>query len=70
MREAELLEQMVPSVLACLEYRHAYVRKYAILAVFSIFKVSEHLLPDAKEIINSFIVAETDPYVKEMHLLG
>ncbi|CAI4363736.1 APG_G0011200.mRNA.1.CDS.1 [Saccharomyces cerevisiae] len=70
LREAELLEQMVPSVLACLEYRHAYVRKYAILAVFSIFKVSEHLLPDAKEIINSFIVAETDPICKRNAFIG
>ncbi|EHN03065.1 Sec26p [Saccharomyces cerevisiae x Saccharomyces kudriavzevii VIN7] len=70
LREAELLEQMVPSVLACLEYRHAYVRKYAILAVFSIYKVSEHLLPDAKEIINSFIVAETDPICKRNAFIG
>ena len=70
LREAELLEQMVPSVLACLEYRHAYVRKYAILAVFSIYKVSEHLLPDAKDIINSFIVAETDPICKRNAFIG
>ena len=64
------MEQMVPAVLGCLEYRHAYVRKYAILAVFSIFKVSEHLLPDAREIINSFIVAETDPICKRNAFIG
>lgn len=70
LREAELLEQMVPSVLQCLEYRHAYVRKYAILAVLSIYKVSEHLLPDAKEIIHTFLSAETDPICKRNAFLG
>ena len=70
LKEAELLEQMVPSVIQCLEYRHAYVRKYAILAVLSIYKVSEHLLPDAKEIINSFLAAETDPICKRNAFVG
>lgn len=70
LREPELLEQMVPSTLACLEYRHAYVRKYAILAVLSIYKVSEHLIPDAKEIINTFLLAETDPICKRNAFLG
>lgn len=70
LREAELLEQMVPSVLACLDYRHAYVRKYAILAVLTIYQVSDHLLPDAKEIIQSFLAAETDPICKRNAFLG
>lgn len=70
LKEAELLEQMVPSVLACLEYRHAYVRKYAILAVFSIYKVSDHLLPDAKDVINTFLIAETDPICKRNAFVG
>ncbi|CDO92370.1 unnamed protein product [Kluyveromyces dobzhanskii CBS 2104] len=70
LREVELLEQMVPSVRACLEYRHAYVRKYAILAVLSIYKVSDHLIPDACEVIDSFLVAETDPICKRNAFLG
>ncbi|CCD24166.1 coatomer subunit beta NDAI_0C05070 [Naumovozyma dairenensis CBS 421] len=70
LRESELLEQMVPSVLQCLQYRHAYVRKYAILAVLSIYNVSEHLLPDAKDIINTFLVAETDPICKRNAFLA
>ncbi|CAH01736.1 coatomer subunit beta [Kluyveromyces lactis] len=70
LKEAELLEQMVPSVRACLEYRHAYVRKYAILAVLSIYKVSDHLIPDACEVIDSFLVAETDPICKRNAFLG
>ncbi|SCU86976.1 LAME_0D08306g1_1 [Lachancea meyersii CBS 8951] len=70
LREADLLEQMVPAVRQCLEYRHAYIRKYAILAVYSIFKVSDHLIPDACEIINSFLIAETDPICKRNAFLG
>lgn len=70
LKEAELLEQMVPSVLACLEYRHAYVRKYAILAVLSIYNVSDHLLPDAKDVLNTFLIAETDPICKRNAFVG
>lgn len=70
LREADLLEQMVPAVRSCLEYRHAYIRKYAILAVYSIYKVSEHLIPDACEIMDSFLVAETDPVCKRNAFLG
>lgn len=70
LKEADLLEQMVPSVRSCLEYRHAYVRKYAILAVYSIYKVSAHLIPDACEIIDSFLIAETDPICKRNAFLG
>lgn len=70
LKEAELLEQMVPSVLACLDYRHAYVRKYAILAVLSIYEVSDHLIPDAKELINTFLAAETDPICKRNAFIG
>lgn len=70
LKETELLEQLVPSVMGCLEYRHAYVRKYAILAVLSIYQVSDQLLPDAKEIINSFLAAETDPICKRNAFIG
>ncbi|CCF58429.1 hypothetical protein KAFR_0E02770 [Kazachstania africana CBS 2517] len=70
LKEAELLEQLVPSVLGCLEYRHAYVRKYAVLAVLSIYNVSEHLLPDAKDIIKTFLAAETDPICKRNAFLA
>lgn len=70
LKETELLEQLVPSVMPCLEYRHSYVRKYAILAVLSIYQVSDHLLPDAKDIISSFLAVETDPICKRNAFLG
>lgn len=43
----ELLEPLVPSVLACLEHRHSYVRRHAVLAVAAIYKLpkGELLLP-------------------------
>lgn len=64
LKEPDLLEQLVPSARACLEHRHAYVRKYAIFAIYSIYLVSDHLIPDAPEIINDFLITETDPICK------
>lgn len=64
LKEPDLLEQLVPSARACLEHRHAYVRKYAIFAIYSIYLVSDHLIPDAPEIINDFLITETDPTCK------
>lgn len=64
LHEPELLEQLVPSARACLEHRHAYVRKYVIFAIYTIYTVSDHLIPDAPEIINDFLVTETDPTCK------
>ncbi|KAH8924967.1 ARM repeat-containing protein, partial [Atractiella rhizophila] len=60
-REVELLEPLVPTARACLEHRHQYVRKNAIFAIFSIYKVAEHLVPDAAELLETFLAAESDP---------
>jgi coatomer subunit beta len=38
LREPELLEPLVPAILSCLEHRHAYVRRNAVLAVAAIYK--------------------------------
>jgi len=59
-KDAELLEPLLSSARQCLEHRHAYVRKNAVLAVSSIFQHSEHLIPDAPELIYTFIQAEND----------
>ncbi|KAI8831069.1 adaptin N terminal region-domain-containing protein [Chytriomyces cf. hyalinus JEL632] len=64
LQEDELLEPCVPPVRACLEHRHSYVRKNAILAIYSIFKNFEHLIPDAPELIHNYIQAEADPNCK------
>lgn len=60
LREPELLEPLLSSTRACLEHRHAYVRKNAVLAVTSIYSHSESLIPDAPELVQKFLETESD----------
>lgn len=64
LKEPELLETLVPNVRQCLEHRHAYVRKNAVFALWSIHKVSDHLAPDADELIYRFLYEENDSVCK------
>ncbi|ODV79995.1 Coatomer, beta subunit [Suhomyces tanzawaensis NRRL Y-17324] len=64
LKEPELLETLVPNVRQCLEHRHAYVRKNAIFAIYSIYKVSDHLSPDTDELIYRFLYDESDSVCK------
>ncbi|CAG9465410.1 unnamed protein product [Pedinophyceae sp. YPF-701] len=61
--EEEILEPLVPSVIANLEHRHSYVRRNAVLALDSIAKLpkGDLLLPDIGEVIASFLSQEQDP---------
>ncbi|KAH9897960.1 coatomer protein [Cubamyces lactineus] len=63
-KEAELLEPLIPTCRACLEHRHSYVRKNAVFAVYSIYREFEHLIPDAPELIQTFLAAESDATCK------
>jgi len=60
--EEEILEPLVPSVLANLEHRHSFVRRNAVLAVNAIYKLpkGELMIPDAPDIIESFLQQEQD----------
>jgi coatomer subunit beta len=60
LREPELLESLIPSVKGCLTHRHPYVRRNAVLAVFTIFRAFPDLIPDAPEDITRFMEEETD----------
>ncbi|KAK5134136.1 hypothetical protein LTR08_006911 [Meristemomyces frigidus] len=60
LREPELIEPLLAPARACLEHRHSYVRKNAVFAVASIFQHSEHLMPDAPELIQTFLESESD----------
>ncbi|TGO51227.1 hypothetical protein BCON_0166g00140 [Botryotinia convoluta] len=60
LRESELIEPCLAPTKACLEHRHAYVRKNAVFAVASIFQHSEGLIPDAPELIAAFLETESD----------
>lgn len=64
LKEPELLETLVPNVRQCLLHRHAYVRKNAVYALYSIYQVSDHLIPDAPELIYSFLAEEFDSVCK------
>lgn len=64
LKEPELLETLVPNCRTCLEHRHSYVRKNAIFAIYSIYQVSDHLIPDAPELIKDFLSIESDPTCK------
>lgn len=56
-REEEILEPLIPSILACLEHRHSYVRRNAVLAINALYKLpkGELLLVDAPELIEKVI---------------
>ncbi|KAI9814445.1 MAG: coatomer subunit beta [Pycnora praestabilis] len=60
LREAELIEPLLSSARSCLEHRHAYVRKNAVYAVSSIYQHSESLIPDAPELLQTFLETESD----------
>ena len=60
LREPELIEPLLSSARSCLEHRHAYVRKNAVLAIASIYQTSEALIPDAPDLILAFITIEAD----------
>ncbi|KAK9282276.1 hypothetical protein L1049_005190 [Liquidambar formosana] len=66
LNEAEIVEPLIPSVLANLEHRHPFVRRNAILAVMSIYKLpqGDQLLDNAPELIEKLLTTEQDPSAK------
>ncbi|KXZ45907.1 hypothetical protein GPECTOR_49g491 [Gonium pectorale] len=61
-KEEEILEPLVPSILANLEHRHSYVRRNAVMAINSIYKLpkGELLLADAPETVERLLRQEQD----------
>jgi len=60
-KDAEILGPLIPSVKACLEHRHPYVRKNASLAIFHAYHLfGDDLIPDAPEMMAAFLEQETD----------
>uniref|UniRef100_A0A4W5QNY0 Coatomer subunit beta n=1 Tax=Hucho hucho TaxID=62062 RepID=A0A4W5QNY0_9TELE len=64
LKESELLEPLMPAIRACLEHRHSYVRRNAVLAIYTIYRNFENLIPDAPELIHDFLVNEKDASCK------
>jgi coatomer subunit beta len=55
---------LVPICRSCLEHRHSYVRKNAVFAVYAIYREYENLIPDAPELLQTFMAAESDATCK------
>jgi len=55
--EAEILEPLIPSIVACLEHRHSFVRRNAVLCMDRIYQMpgGDMLLQDAPETIERFL---------------
>ncbi|KAF9654103.1 coatomer protein [Thelephora ganbajun] len=63
-KDIELLEPLIPICRSCLEHRHSYVRKNAVFAIYAIYREFENLIPDAPELIQTFLAAESDSTCK------
>lgn len=60
-KDEEILSPLVASIKTCLTHKHPYVRKNAALAVFHAHKMfGEHLIHDAPELIQTFLLQEQD----------
>ena len=64
LKEAEILEPLIPTIKNNLEHRHAFVRRNAVLAVYSIFKSFDYLLPDGPELVEAVLQQEQDASCK------
>ncbi|KAJ4404852.1 coatomer subunit beta [Didymella pomorum] len=64
LRDAELVEPLLQPVRQCLTHRHAYVRKNATFAIASIFTHLPELMPDAPDLLTTFLDDENDPTCK------
>ncbi|XP_057788827.1 coatomer subunit beta-1-like [Salvia miltiorrhiza] len=64
--EVEIIEPLVTSIMSNLEHRHPYVRRNAILAVMSIYKLEhgDQILVDAPETMEKFLLTEQDQSAK------
>ena len=64
MKEREILESLIPHITANLEHRHSYVRKNAVLTVFSIYETFPDMIEDAPELMYNFLQNEANPAAK------
>ncbi|KAF8025299.1 hypothetical protein BT93_F2211 [Corymbia citriodora subsp. variegata] len=62
LNEVEIIEPLIPSIVENLEHRHPFVRRNAILAVMSLYRLPEgqNLLDQAPEIIEKVLSTEQD----------
>ncbi|KAI5991742.1 adaptin N terminal region-domain-containing protein [Pisolithus orientalis] len=68
-RDAELLEPLIPTLRANLEHRHSYVRRAAVFALHTVHREHPSLVPDAAELMQTFLAAESDASCKRNALV-
>ncbi|KAF0990236.1 hypothetical protein HZS_4249, partial [Henneguya salminicola] len=64
LKEHQILEPIMPAIRSCLEHKSAYVRRNAVLSIFTIYKNFDYLIPDAPALIENFLEIETDSSCK------
>jgi coatomer subunit beta len=64
LREPELIEPLLSAAQTCLDHRHAYVRKNAVWALASVYQHAQTLIPDAPEMLHTFLAGESDTTCK------
>lgn len=69
LKESDILEPLIPSVRENLSHKHPYVRKNAVLAIFTIFKIHKYLIPDAVELLSTYLAQESDQSAKRNVLM-
>lgn len=60
LKNQQILQPLIESIRNNLEHRHAYPRRNAVLAIYSIAKDFPHLIPDAADLIYDFLQKEGD----------
>ncbi|KAH7918082.1 ARM repeat-containing protein [Leucogyrophana mollusca] len=63
-KDAELLKLLIPICRSCLEHRHSYVTKNAVFAVYTTYRKYERLIPDAPELMQTVLAADSDATYK------
>ncbi|XP_047315302.1 coatomer subunit beta-1-like [Impatiens glandulifera] len=66
LKETEVIEPLIPTVLSNLEHRNPFVRRNAILAVMSIYKLpqGEQMMDNAPDLIEKVLATEQDSAAK------
>lgn len=60
-KEMELVEPLKDAIKSNLTHRHSYVRRNAVMTVYFMYKnFGDALIPDAPELVEEFLVKETD----------
>ena len=62
--DEQILESLIPSILSNLENRHFYVRKNSVLCIYHIHQSHPELIPDAIELIETYLNNESNPSCK------